>query len=247
MGLLQDKCAIVTGASRGIGKAIAQAFAKEGAHVALFATDEAKLKALADELAPLGRKVFVRSVDLRNTKAVQDAVEAAKEALGGLDIVVNNAGITKDGLLLRMKDEDWTDVVDVNLTASFRVAKAAARYLMKSKAGRVINVTSIVGLSGNGGQTNYAASKAGQIGFTKALAKELASRSVTVNAIAPGYVTTDMTAALPAEAKTALEKQIPLARVGKPEEIADVAVFLASDRASYVTGEVIRVDGGLAM
>jgi 3-oxoacyl-[acyl-carrier protein] reductase len=247
MAMLTDKCAIVTGASRGIGKAIAKAFAQEGAHVALFATDEAKLKAVADELAPFGKKVFVRSVDLRKTEAVKEAVDAAKEALGGLDILVNNAGITRDQLLLRMKDEDWNDVMDVNLGGVFRVSKACARYLMKSKAGRVINVTSIVGLSGNAGQSNYAASKAGLVGFTKSLARELASRAVTVNAIAPGYITTDMTAGLPAEAKAELETRIPLARVGAPEEIAHLAVFLASDRASYVTGEVIRVDGGLAM
>ncbi|MEZ0230879.1 MAG: 3-oxoacyl-[acyl-carrier-protein] reductase [Planctomycetota bacterium] len=247
MGLLDGKCAIVTGASRGIGKAIAIQFAREGAHVALFATDEAKLKAVADEIAPLGHKVFVRSVDLRKGDAVREAVDAAKEALGGLDILVNNAGITKDQLILRMKEEEWADVLDVNLASAFRCAKAAARYVMKSKAGRIINVTSIVGLSGNAGQSNYAASKSGLIGFTKSLAKELASRGVTVNAIAPGYITTDMTAALPAEAKAELEKRIPLARVGAPDEIAHVAVFLASDRASYVTGETIRVDGGLAM
>jgi 3-oxoacyl-[acyl-carrier protein] reductase len=247
MGLLQDKCAIVTGASRGIGRAIAVAFAMEGAHVALFATDEAKLRAVADEVSPLGHKVFVRAVDLRKGDAVREAVDAAKEALGGLDILVNNAGITKDQLILRMKEEEWADVLDVNLASAFRCSKAAARYLMKSKAGRLINVTSIVGLSGNAGQSNYAASKAGLIGFTKSLARELASRNVTVNAIAPGYITTDMTAALPAEAKAELEKRIPLARVGAPEEIANVAVFLASDRASYVTGETIRVDGGLAM
>jgi 3-oxoacyl-[acyl-carrier protein] reductase len=245
--LLVDKCAIVTGASRGIGKAIAVAFAREGANVALFATDEGKLKAVADEIAPLGRKVFLRSVDLRKTEPVKEAIEAAKEALGGLDILVNNAGITRDQLLLRMKDEEWSDVLDVNLGAAFRCSKAAARYLMKSKAGRIINLTSIVGLRGQAGQANYAASKAGIVGFTKSLAKELASRGVTVNAIAPGYIATDMTAALPAETKGAIEKEIPLARVGTPEDVAGVAVFLASNAAAYVTGETIRVDGGLAM
>src|SRR5581483_1133175 len=236
-GLLDGKCAIVTGASRGIGKAIAVAFAKEGAHVALLATDEAKLKSVADEIAPLGRKVFVRSVDLRKGDAVRDAIDAAKDALGGLDVLVNNAGITKDQLIPRMKDDEWADVLDVNLASAFRCSKAAARYLMKSKAGRIINVTSIVGLKGQAGQSNYAASKAGMIGFTKSLAKELASRGVTVNAIAPGYITTDMTAALPAETKGAIEKEIPLARVGTPEDVAGVAVFLASDAAAYVTGE----------
>ena len=245
--LLLDRCAIVTGASRGIGKAIAVAFAREGAHVALFATDEAKLKAVADEIAPFGKKVFVRSVDLRKADAIKEAVDAAKDALGGLDILVNNAGITRDQLLLRMKDEDWADVLDVNLSAAFRTTKAAARYLMKSTAGRVVNVSSIVGLSGNAGQANYAASKAGLIGFTKSLAKELGSRAVTCNAIAPGYVLTDMTAAITPEMKAELEKKIPLGRTGQAQEIAEVAVFLASDRASYVTGEVIRVDGGLAM
>jgi 3-oxoacyl-[acyl-carrier protein] reductase len=249
MKLLEGRCADVTGASRGIGKAIARELAREGAHVALLATDEAKLKAAAEEIsaASPGSKVFVRALDLRKSDAVKDAIEAAREALGGLDILVNNAGITKDQLLLRMKDEEWADVLDVNLGSAFRCTKAAARYLMKSKAGRVINVTSIVGLSGNAGQANYAASKAGLVGFTKSLARELASRNVTVNAIAPGYITTDMTAQLPQEARAELEKRIPLARVGTPDEIANVAVFLASDRASYVTGETIRVDGGLAM
>jgi 3-oxoacyl-[acyl-carrier protein] reductase len=247
MGLLQDRCAIITGASRGIGKAIAREFAREGAHVALVATDEAKLRAVADEIAPFGHKVFVRAVDLRKAESVKEAVDAAKEALGGLDILVNNAGITRDQLLLRMKDEEWADVLDVNLGSTFRCSKAAARYLMKSKAGRIVNITSIVGLSGSAGQANYAASKAGMVGFTKSLAKELASRGVTVNAIAPGYITTDMTAGLPAEAKAEVEKRIPLARAGSPDEVAHVAVFLASERASYVTGETIRVDGGLAM
>jgi 3-oxoacyl-[acyl-carrier protein] reductase len=244
---LKDKCAIVTGASRGIGRAIATAFAREGAHLALFATDEAKLKTVADEITPFGKKVFVRSVDLRKADAIKDAVDAAKEALGGLDILVNNAGITRDQLLLRMKDEDWSDVIDVNLSGVFRMTKAAARQILKSSAGRIVNVTSIVGLSGNAGQANYAASKAALVGFTKSLAREFASRNVTVNAIAPGYVLTDMTAGLTPEIKAELEKRIPLGRTGNASEIAEVAVFLASDRASYITGEVIRVDGGLAM
>jgi 3-oxoacyl-[acyl-carrier protein] reductase len=247
MGLLDGKLALVTGASRGIGKAIAVTFAKEGADVALFATDEAKLKATADEVTAAGRKAFARAVDLRKTDDVKAAIDAARDALGGLDVLVNNAGITKDQLILRMKDEDWADVLDVNLTGMFRVTKAAARHLMKSKAGRVINVTSIVGLMGNAGQSNYAASKAGIVGFTKSLARELSSRAVTVNAIAPGFITTDMTASMTDEQKKQLAERIPLGRTGAPEEVAHVAAFLASDRAAYVTGEVIKVDGGLAM
>jgi 3-oxoacyl-[acyl-carrier protein] reductase len=247
MGLLDGKLALVTGASRGIGKAIAVTFAKEGADVALLATDEAKLKATDDEVTAAGRRAFVRAVDLRKTDDVKAAIDAARDALGGLDVLVNNAGITKDQLILRMKDEDWADVIDVNLTGMFRVTKAATRHLMKSKAGRVINVTSIVGLMGNAGQSSYAASKAGIVGFTKSLARELASRAVTVNAIAPGFITTDMTASMTDEQKKELAERIPLGRTGAPEEVAHVAAFLASDRAAYVTGEVIKVDGGLAM
>ncbi len=247
MGLLDGKKALVTGASRGIGRAIAAAFVAEGADVAILATKADALTALAAELGSSGRKVIPLACDLRDGEAVGKAVEAAKEAFGGLDIVVNNAGITADQLLMRQKEEDWTRVVDVNLTGAFRVTKAASRYLMKSKAGRVITITSVVGLTGNAGQASYAASKAGLIGFTKSLAQELASRGVTANAIAPGFIETDMTAALTPEQQAAIKTRIPMGRMASPADVAHAAVFLASDRAGYITGEVLRVDGGLAM
>jgi 3-oxoacyl-[acyl-carrier protein] reductase len=244
MRLLDGKKALVTGASRGIGRAIAQAFVQEGADVALIATKQDALDALAAELRSSGRTVVPLACDLRSGDAVSAAVDKAKEALGGLDIVVNNAGITADQLLMRQKEEDWQRVLDVNLTGAFRVTKAATRYLLKSKAGRVITVTSVVGLTGNAGQASYAASKAGLIGFTKSLAQEVASRGVTVNAIAPGFIETDMTAA---DQQAAIKARIPMGRMAAAVDVAHAAVFLASDRAAYITGEVLRVDGGLAM
>lgn len=247
MGLLTDRKALITGASRGIGRAIAYAFAQEGAHVALLARNEGLLQNLAEEIQPMGRTTFFKAVDLQDGAAVKAAVDEAKKALGGLDIVVNNAGITKDQLLLRQKEEDFQAVLDVNLTGAFRVTKAAARYLLKSPHGRIINLSSVVGLTGNAGQSSYAASKAGLIGFSKSLAQELASRSVTVNAIAPGFIETDMTGALTEDQQAAIQGNIPLGRIGSPLDIAHTAVFLASDHAAYITGEVIRVDGGLSM
>lgn len=245
--LLQGRKALVTGASRGIGRAVAIALAEEGADVALLATSAELLGAVAEEVRGLGRKAVALPVDLRSSDAVKAAVEQAVDELGGLDIVVNNAGITADQLFLRHKDEDWERVLDVNLTGAFRVTKSAARALLKSKAGRVINLTSVVGLTGNPGQASYCASKAGLIGFTKSLAKELASRGVTVNAIAPGFIETDMTAALTEDQRAAVAKQVPMGRFASPQEVAWLATFLASDRAAYITGEVLRVDGGLAM
>ena len=247
MGALDGRRALITGASRGIGRAIACQFAAEGADVALVATKADLLEAVAEEVRGSGRKVITLPVDLRNSEGVAEAVEKAKETLGGLDIIVNNAGITADQLLMRQKEEDWVRVLDVNLTGAFRVAKAACRHLMKSKHGRVINITSVVGLTGNAGQASYAASKAGLVGFTKSLAQELASRGVTVNAIAPGFIDTDMTAALTPEQQAAITQRIPLGRMASPLDIAYAAVFLASDRAAYITGEVLQVDGGLAM
>jgi 3-oxoacyl-[acyl-carrier protein] reductase len=247
MGMLDGRKALITGASRGIGRAIAVQFAAEGADLALVATKADLLEAVAEEVRGSGRKVLTLPVDLRDGDGVAGAVEKAKEALGGLDIVVNNAGITADQLLMRQKEEDWVRVLDVNLTGAFRVTKAACRHLMKSKHGRVINITSVVGLTGNAGQASYAASKAGLVGFTKSLAQELASRAVTVNAIAPGFIDTDMTAALTPEQQAAITQRIPLGRMASPLDIAYAAVFLASDRAAYITGEVLQVDGGLAM
>lgn len=246
-GLLEGRKALVTGASRGIGRAVAAQLAEEGADVALVATKADLLEAVAEELRGLGRKILVLPVDLRDGEAVAKAVETAKDELGGLDIVVNNAGITADQLLMRQKEEDWVRVIDVNLTGAFRVSKAACRHLMKSKHGRLINITSVVGLTGNAGQASYAASKAGLVGFTKSLAQELASRGVTVNAIAPGFIDTDMTAALTPEQQAGIVQKIPMGRMASPLDVAYAAVFLASDRAAYITGEVLRVDGGLAM
>jgi 3-oxoacyl-[acyl-carrier protein] reductase len=245
--MLVGRKALITGASRGIGRAMAVQLAQEGADVALLATKADLLEAVAVELRGGGRKVVTLAVDLRDSDGVTAAVDKAKDELGGLDILVNNAGVTADQLLLRQKEEDWVRVLDVNLTGAFRVTKAACRYLMKSKFGRVINVTSVVGLTGNAGQASYASSKAGLIGFTKSLAQELASRGVTVNAIAPGFIDTDMTAALTPEQQAAVLKKIPMGRMACPIDVANAAVFLASDRAAYITGEVLRVDGGLAM
>lgn len=247
MGLLDDRKVLITGASRGIGRAIAFAFAQEGAHVGLIATNQALLDSVAEELAPMGRKVLAKSVDICDGAAVKTAVDEIKKELGGLDIVINNAGITRDQLLLRLKEEDFQKVLDVNLTGAYRVTKAACRYLLKSPHGRIINLSSIVGITGNAGQSNYAASKAGLIGFSKSLAQELSSRGVTVNVIAPGFISTDMTGALSEDQQAAIQGRIPLGRIGSPLDIAHAAVFLASDRAAYITGTVLQVDGGLSM
>ena len=247
MGLLDDRKVLITGASRGIGRAIAFAFAQEGAHVALVATNQALLDSVAEELAPMGRTVIAKSVDICDGAAVKTAVDEIKKELGGLDIVINNAGITRDQLLLRLKEDDFQKVLDVNLTGAYRVTKAACRYLLKSPHGRIINLSSIVGITGNAGQSNYAASKAGLIGFSKSLAQELSSRGVTVNVIAPGFISTDMTGALSEDQQAAIQGRIPLGRIGSPLDIAHAAVFLASDRAAYITGTVLQVDGGLSM
>lgn len=247
MGQLDGRKALITGASRGIGRAIAEAFAAEGADLALLATRQDLLDAVAEQARALGRTCFAQAVDLRDGAAVTAAVNAAKDALGGLDIVVNNAGITCDGLVLRHSEEDWQRVMDVNLTGAFRVTKAASRHLLKSKHGRVINLSSVVGLTGNAGQASYASSKAGLIGFTKSLAQELGSRGVAVNAIAPGFVETDMTGALTELQQGTIRERIPMGRIGSASDIARAAVFLAGEGAAYITGAVLRVDGGLSM
>ncbi len=237
---------LVTGGTRGIGRAIVQAFASAGATVTFTGRNEAAAQETIDGSGAPGNCHFVVA-DVAQVESAKAAVDAAVENGGGLDVVVNNAGITRDNLLLRMKDEEWTSVMDVNLSGAFYVTRAATRRLMKSKRGRLINITSVVGLTGNAGQANYAASKGGIIAFTKAVAKELAGRQVTVNAIAPGFIQTDMTAGLDEKVQEGLMDHIPLRRLGAPKDIADVTVFLASLEAGYVTGQVIPVDGGMVM
>ncbi|MCC7138392.1 MAG: 3-oxoacyl-[acyl-carrier-protein] reductase [Planctomycetes bacterium] len=237
---------LVTGGTRGIGRSIVQAFAADGAKVTFTGTNDA---AAAETIAgcPDAAAVRYAKADVSDGAAVKAAVDAAVAHGGGLDVLVNNAGITKDNLLLRMTDEEWDRVQDVNLKGVFLTTRAASRTLMRSKRGRIVNVTSVVGLMGNAGQANYAASKGGVIAFTKAVARELAGRAVTCNAVAPGYITTDMTAGLPAGAAEELQKRIPLGRLGRPEDVAGAVKFLASLAAGYVTGQVLCVDGGMVM
>lgn len=246
--LLGGRCALVTGASRGIGRAVALRLAAEGAKVALnFAGNEAAARRVLEEIEAAGGRAVLAQADVSDEAAAQTMVAAAAEALGGLDILVNNAGITRDGLLLRMKEEDWDAVCATNLKGVFHCTKSAVKLMMKKRAGRIVNMASVVGLMGNAGQTNYAAAKAGIIGFSKAAAKELAGRGITVNVVAPGFIETDMTAALSEKAKEAALSGIPLGRMGRPEDVAEAVLFLVSDQASYITGQVLAVDGGMAM
>ncbi|HMO75025.1 MAG TPA: 3-oxoacyl-[acyl-carrier-protein] reductase [Sphingopyxis sp.] len=243
---LTGMTALVTGASGGIGSAIAQALAAQGARLAVSGSNAGKLDAF---LATLGGEGHVAlPCDLGDAAAVDALVPSAVEALGGkLDILVNNAGVTRDNLILRMKDEEWSDVIRINLEANFRLARAAARPMMKARFGRIISITSVVGATGNPGQANYAASKAGVTGMTKALAQELASRGVTVNCVAPGFIATAMTADLPDAQKEALNQRIPAGRMGEGSDIAAAVVYLASKEAGYVTGQTLHVNGGMAM
>jgi 3-oxoacyl-[acyl-carrier protein] reductase len=241
---LTGKTALVTGASGGIGGAIARALHRQGAAVMLAGTRQAVLEALAAEL---GERAHVAVADLADAAAADALVKRAEEAMGKLDVLVNNAGLTRDGLAVRMKDEDWQKVLDVNLTAGFRLARAALRGMMRRRAGRIIGITSVVGVTGNPGQANYAASKAGMIGMSKALAAEVASRGITVNCVAPGFITSPMTDALTPEQRERITAAIPIGRIGNPEEVAACVVFLASDEASYVTGQTVHVNGGMAM
>ena len=248
MGLCDGKVALVTGGSRGIGRAIALALAAEGARVALCARNVEAAREVEREIATLGGETLAQQADVADAAQVDALVKATLEKLGGLDILVNNAGITRDNLLMRLKEEDWDAVMDVNLKGAFNCCKAAVRPMLKARGGRIVNITSVVGLSGNAGQANYAATKAGLVGLTKTLARELASRNITVNAVAPGLVPdTGMTADLSEEASEHMLSQVPLGRAGTPEDVAHAVVFLASARAAYITGQVLQVDGGMAM
>jgi 3-oxoacyl-[acyl-carrier protein] reductase len=243
---LTGKVALVTGASRGIGRAIATRLAEQGATVVAAARGD-HAAACAQELTAAGHRVEAMTLDVTDAAAVEAAPGDVVKRLGRLDIVVSNAGITRDQLLMRMKREDWDAVLATNLTATFLLAQAAMRPMLKQQGGRIIAISSVVGQTGNAGQANYAASKAGLLGLTKALARELASRGVTVNAVCPGYITTEMTSSLPAAVTEELKAKVPLGRLGEPAEVGEVIAFLASPRAGYVTGQVWTVDGGMVM
>ncbi|MFC3882608.1 3-oxoacyl-[acyl-carrier-protein] reductase [Bacillus songklensis] len=246
--MLTGKTALVTGASRGIGRAIALELGKLGAKVAVnYAGSEAKALEVVDEIKALGSEAIAIQANVADADSVQNMVKQVVETFGSLDILVNNAGITRDNLLMRMKEDEWDDVISTNLKGVFLCTKAVTRQMMKQRNGRIINIASIVGVSGNAGQANYVAAKAGVIGLTKTTAKELASRNITVNAVAPGFITTDMTDKLPEDVRQEMLKQIPLARFGEPEDIAHVVSFLASEGSRYMTGQTLRVDGGMVM
>lgn len=244
--VLSNKVAIITGASRGIGRAIALAMAKEGADVVVnYASNDAAAAEVADLIRATGQRALLCKADVADPEAAENLVKAAQTEFGRVDILVNNAGINRDNLVVKMKDEDWDAVLSVNLKGAFNCARAAARVMIKNQYGRIINISSVVGLSGNPGQANYAAAKAGLLGLTKALAKELCSRNITVNAVAPGFINTEMTAALPEKIMEKLLSQIPMKRFGEPEDVAGLAVFLATDTAKYITGQTIAADGGM--
>ena len=245
---LQGKCALVTGGSRGIGRAVCLELARQGARVAVnYAGNAAAAEETVKACQDLGAEAFAIQADVADAAACDAMVKEVLARFGRVDILVNNAGVTRDGLMLTMKESDWDTVLDTNLKGAFQCMKAVYRPMMKQKYGRVVNLSSIVGVRGNAGQANYAASKAGLIGLTKSLAKELAARKVTVNAVAPGFIDTEMTAVLPEQAKEAMLKTIPMARLGQPEDVARAVAFFASDEAAYITGQVLCVDGGMAV
>ncbi len=246
--ILEHKIALVTGGSRGIGRAIALALASAGADVMIsYRSASQEAQKVVDEITKMGRQAMSFQTDVAQFNPSREMVEAIVQKFQRLDILVNNAGITKDTLLMRMTEEDWDTVIDTNLKSIFNVTKAAIRPMMSQRSGKIINITSIAGVIGNAGQANYASSKAGIIGFTKTMAKELGSRNIQVNAVAPGFIETDMTAKLTEEQRKQLAEHIPLKRTGKPEEIAGVVKFLASPEADYITGQVLCVDGGMVM
>jgi 3-oxoacyl-[acyl-carrier protein] reductase len=246
--LLAEKTALVTGASRGIGRAAALELAKAGAKVAVnFAGNRTAAEEVVSMIEAAGGQAMLVQADVGNAADVEAMVKAVVERFGRIDILVNNAGITRDNLIMRMKEEDWDAVIHTNLKGIFNCTKAISKLMMKQRYGRIINMASVVGVMGNAGQANYAAAKAGVIGFTKSMAKELASRNITVNAVAPGYISTDMTANLPEQAKLDLQSQIPLQRLGNPEDVAAAVLFFVSPGADYITGQTLHVDGGMVM
>ena len=246
--MLENKCAIVTGASRGIGKAIAKKLASLGANIVLnYRSNEEEALKVQKELLDMGVEVLLYKCDTSDSKAVEQMIKKAKEKFKTIDIMVNNAGINRDSLILRMKDEDFDSVIDVNLKGVFNCLRAVTPVMIRQRSGKIVNLSSVVGIMGNAGQVNYAASKAGVIGMTKSLAKEIGSRGITVNAVAPGFISTDMTGFLTEEFKEDIRKKLPLKRLGKPEDVANVVAFLVSEEASYITGQVINVDGGMVM
>jgi 3-oxoacyl-[acyl-carrier protein] reductase len=245
--MLNGKNAIVTGATRGIGKVIALELAKNGANVVISGRNESALRAVCTELEALGVKAAYVQGDVQSADAAQQLIDCCGETFGSVDILINNAGITRDNLLIRMKEDEWDDVININLKGTYNTIRAAAKRFMKQRSGKIINISSVVGVMGNAGQVNYAASKAGVIGLTKSVAKELASRGINVNAIAPGYIATDMTDNIPEDKKDALLSAIPLGYLGDAEAIADAVIFLASDKSKYITGQVINVDGGMVI
>ncbi len=248
MGKLDGKTAIVTGASRGIGAEIAKYLAKEGARVAVnYSGSQSKAEEVVKAIEAAGGEAFAIQASVADSESVKEMIAATMERFGSIDILVNNAGITRDNLLMRMKESEWDDVINTNLKGVFLCTKAVTRQMMKQRAGRIINIASIVGVSGNAGQANYVAAKAGVIGLTKTTAKELASRNINVNAIAPGFITTEMTEQLPEEVKTQMLTQIPLSKLGNPEDVAKAVVFLASEDSNYITGQTLHVDGGMVM
>lgn len=245
---LKDKNALVTGGSRGIGRAIALELAREGANVAItYISNSNRAEEVIDEIEAYGVKGIAIKADVSNEEEVNSMIEIVNSEIGGIDILVNNAGITKDNLLIRMKSEDWDDVINTNLKGVYLCTKAVVRGMMKKRYGKVVNIASVVGISGNAGQGNYSASKAGIIGFTKSIAKELGSRGININGVAPGFVETDMTNVLNDKIKEEMLNQIPLKRFAKPEDIANVVAYLCSEKANYITGQIINVDGGMLM
>ena len=247
MNRFEGQVVVVTGAGRGIGRSIALSFAKEGADVVCISRTQANSGKVAEEIRQMGRKAWAFGIDVADSAAVNEMSAVVLKEAGKIDVLVNNAGVTRDNLFMRMSEEEWDTVINTNLKGAYLLCKSFIRSFIKQRSGRIINIASIVGLTGNAGQCNYAASKAALVGFTKSLAREVASRSITVNAIAPGFIETDMTGALSENVKEAFLKEIPMNQIGKPEDIAGAALFLASTDARYITGHVLVVDGGFAM